>query len=99
MAQEKQAKSRAKKNTKIINAYKEAFSGPKGSMVLHDLMISTGFSETSFVPGDPYASAFKEGARSAVVRIIKTLNIDPEAFQRLLEDVSDSETEVLENEH
>ena len=83
----------------MINAYKDTFSGPKGTLVLYDLMTSTGFSETSFVPGDPYASAFKEGARSAVVRIMKTLNRDPEAFQKLLEDVSDNETEVLENEH
>ena len=75
-------------------AYKKVFCDEVGQEVLKDLMIATGYNATSFVAGDPYMSAFREGARSIVCRIIETIETDPEKSPKRVSEIID-ETEVL----
>lgn len=44
--------------------------GPAQERVLRDLYDFCGMFQTSFVAGDPYATAFQEGARAVVLRIL-----------------------------
>lgn len=73
--------NRQKKKNVIIYAYKRLFDTEDGKIVLKDLAKSCHFDTPTFDP-DPYQSAFQEGERHLFLRIIRTINADPE---RLLE--------------
>lgn len=66
---------RSIKKISDINAYKEVFGGEAGKTVLHDLMKSTYFLETTF-DANPQIAAFNEGRRSLVTHIMSILKID-----------------------
>lgn len=66
--------------------YQAAFATPEGQYVLRDLSRLGGLAGTTFVPGDPYASAFNEGMRNLVCVIHSTINVDPEiTVQKIVE--------------
>ncbi len=48
----------------ILAAYKDALGGPAGEVVLDDLAAAAHMGRTTHVAGDPYESAFREGARA-----------------------------------
>ncbi len=45
--------------------------GPGGESVLRDLYMEGGVMTTSFVPGDPYQTAFNEGTRAVAIHILE----------------------------
>jgi hypothetical protein len=52
----------------IASAYARLFGGETGMVVLEN-MVSKYQRRSSFVRGDPYETAFKEGARSVILHI------------------------------
>ena len=54
--------------------YAEVFSSEAGKRVLDDMCSRFGLAATSFVVGDPYQTAYREGMRYVVLSIIATLN-------------------------
>lgn len=74
------------KAAKVNKAYKRLFTSEDGETVLHDLMVSAGvISNLSYVQGDSHQTAFNEGRREIVNRIIETINIDPAKFRKMVE--------------
>lgn len=59
-------------------AYRRTFNTDDGQKVLDDLMKRFSFGATTFVSGDPYASAFNEGQRAAVLLITRMLSEEKE---------------------
>ena len=86
----------AKQSLIVNSAYKKVFADEDGKIVLHDLMRSTGYNSTTFEPC-PYRTAFNEGARSVVVRILQTIEVDPEAFQKMISDMEDESRSLLDD--
>lgn len=56
-------------------AYRRAFTGDAGRLVLADLGACCGEDVTSFVPGDPHQTAFREGKRAALLHIRSMLDL------------------------
>lgn len=70
-------------NDEKHKAYVHTFQSETGQDVLLDLFMVCHMNEvTTFVPGDPHMSAFKEGQRSVIMAIIKKCNLDISAFIR-----------------
>ena len=65
---------------KLIGIYKAVFSGPNGRLVLHDLMVSTGYFRSGYVQGDSHGTSYNEGRRSVILDIIQKLNIQDDSF-------------------
>lgn len=59
-------------------AYRRTFNTPDGQIVLDDLKRRFSFGATTFVSGDPHASAFNEGQRAAVLLIARMLSEEKE---------------------
>lgn len=55
-------------------AYRRAFNNDDGQRVLADLKSRFSFEASTFIPGDPHYSAFKEGQRDAVLLIVRMLS-------------------------
>jgi hypothetical protein len=58
-------------------AYTQVFSTPLGQEVLKDLMHFCKVYEPTYVPGDPETTAYNEGARRVVLRILSLMHKDP----------------------
>lgn len=56
-----------------MKIYKEVFNTPSGKKVLRDLMNVGHVLGQAHVPGDPHTSAFNEGQRRIVLRILSFL--------------------------
>lgn len=76
---------RQKKKNVIIYAYKRLFDSEDGKIVLKDLARSCRLDQSSF-SSDPYETAFNEGERHVVLRILKTIEADPEKLLQLIKD-------------
>jgi hypothetical protein len=81
---------KSRKMKEIILAYKRTFDSPDGKEVLKDLMKSCHM-VTSTMDKDPYETAFNEGARSVVLRIIKTCNTDIATLNKMIEHLEEEE--------
>ena len=57
----------------LSSLYKNVFSTPDGKKVLRDLMEFGGVMAQTHVPGDSHSSAFNEGQRRTVLRILSFL--------------------------
>lgn len=55
-------------------AYRRTFNTEDGQKVLADLKLRFSFEASTFIPGDPHYSAFKEGQRDAVLLIVRMLS-------------------------
>lgn len=55
---------------RLRQAYRDVFSGPTGMAVFDDLFHWCGGFSLSHVRGDPYETAFNEGMRNVLMRII-----------------------------
>ena len=73
-----------------ILAYRRCFDSEDGKLVLKDLFKSCHMM-TSTMDKDPYETAFNEGARSVVLRILKTTNTDMEALNKFIADMEQEE--------
>lgn len=74
----------------MIFAYQEVFGTEKGKLVLRDLMNTFHVFDSS-MSDTPEETAFKEGERSVVLRIFKTINIDPEQLDKLVKEGQSAE--------
>lgn len=79
-----------KKQVSRIRDYKQAFGTQAGIRVLQDLMQSHWMLRTSFVRNDPQLSAFQEGERNVVIRILSILKINPEQLQQHIEEIENN---------
>lgn len=83
-------KSRERKMVDSINRYKEVFHSENGRLILLDLLKSTNVIGTSFSP-DPYETAFNEGQKAVVLRILRTIETDPAQLLELINLAGQSE--------
>lgn len=63
--------------------YKMCFKTPQGERVLKDLLHFCKYRDTSFVAGDPNATAFNEGMRRVALRLIKFLNLSEDEITKI----------------
>lgn len=73
--------------------YKDVFETDKGQEVLRDLEVFCGYNRISHVPGDACTTAYNEGMRRVVLRIISFLKEDrkedlEELIQYDIEDIT-----------
>lgn len=85
------ARTRAQRIADTLLAYRRLFDSPEGKVVLYDLMKSCHVLQTVHTSGDPYETAYKEGERSVVLRILRTLRTNPEAIIKMMEDGENTE--------
>ena len=63
-----------KKIEDVKRSYRLVFnSDGDGDIVLADLKARLNYDQTTFVPGDPYQSAFLEGQRRAMLHIARMI--------------------------
>ena len=67
-----------KKEERRRTLYYELFNSPAGKEVLADLSRNYKILSTTFVEGDSHLSAFKEGARSVVMRLMQLARSSPQ---------------------
>ena len=77
---------RHKKQLDRIIQYKAVFGTEEGKKVLYDLMASHHVVSPVMVKGDSHDTAFKEGERNVVLRIMSILKIDPEELLQKIEE-------------
>ena len=66
-----------------IRAYKRVFESDDGKLVLKDLIASCHILTSTMDP-NPNEVMFNEGARSVVLRIMRTLKVDPAELEKIL---------------
>lgn len=66
-----------------IRSYKRVFESDDGKVVLHDLMRSCHIFNST-MDANPTEHAYREGERSVVLRILKTINIDPSKLEEAM---------------
>jgi len=76
-------------------AYKQTFNSPSGKKVLKDLMKSCNMLETTFEK-DKDTMLFNEGARSVVLRILRTIGTD---IDKLDQYIAEIELETKEEQY
>lgn len=67
----------------VVQAYKSTFNSQEGQLVLKDLMKACHFNSSTY-DKDPYETHFNEGARSVVLRILKTTNTNMDKLNEML---------------
>ncbi len=73
------------KYLETINLYKSVFNTNNGKKLLWDLMKVSGYTGTNF-DENPYKTAFNEGARSMVTRIINLTEMDASKVEVLIKE-------------
>jgi hypothetical protein len=76
------------RKAQAMSAYIDLFKSDLGQDVLKDLIKSTFFLNTTHVPGDPYTTAFNEGQRALVSRILRTANINYAKLTQMMEQIN-----------
>ena len=79
-----------KKMVDTINLYKKVFSSEEGRKVLVDMAKATNIHGTSF-DSDQLQMAFNEGQKAVVLRILRTIETDPEQLLQLIKQAGQSE--------
>jgi hypothetical protein len=79
-----------KKMKETVLAYKRFFDTEDGKKVMADLMKSCHIT-SSTMSSDPYETAFNEGARSVVLRILKTVNADMSQVEEMIKKMEEQE--------
>lgn len=70
-------------------AYKAVFSGVHGEKVIADLTKYCHHNTPTFVPNDPYSTAFAEGRRDVFNRILAQLDLTESQLSRIQETQND----------
>jgi hypothetical protein len=81
--------SQRKKARRVIDQtihYQSFFATADGEKVLFDLMRTHHVIGSTFSKGDPYETAFKEGERNVVLRILSILKTDVDALKKRIEE-------------
>lgn len=71
--------------SQLVTAYIETFQTPSGQIVLADILRRAHMFESTFVPGDPYTSAFREGERNLGLAIAAFAEKNYEDVKKLAE--------------
>ncbi len=87
MKEEAVAKGARRRISKALQ-YKQCFNSDVGKEVLKDLISFSGFISSNF-KSDPYETAFCEGQRNVVLRILKFLEEDVEMIRKRVREVND----------
>ena len=76
---------------RTAQAYREllAAENPMARLILADLAAYCRVGQTSFVPGDPYQTAFNEGARDALLHVAELAGLRPDDFPALIQEAQD----------
>ncbi|HMV57036.1 MAG TPA: hypothetical protein PKD38_07495 [Nitrospira sp.] len=74
------------KRDRVANAYRAVFETPEGEIVLTHLARHGFIFDTTFVQGDPQATALNEGSRRLVLSIMRMLNTDFNKLRQMMED-------------
>lgn len=61
---------------KVENAYRELFGSPTGQLVLSHLLHVCHAYESSYKPGDPHETTFREGERHIAMLILRLASVD-----------------------
>lgn len=69
-----------------IRAYKRVFESDDGKLVLSDL-IKVCHVFNTVMDANPVEMAYKEGERSVVLRILRTLKTNPAEMEKILNDL------------
>lgn len=80
-----QPKRRARKSVDNVISYQAVFSSTEGEKVLFDMMKTHHMLGSTFCK-DPYDSAFREGERAVVLRILTLLKTDVDRLAKNIED-------------
>lgn len=77
-----------KRAQKIAFAYYAVFdrANPHARSVLADLAFYCRFGKSSFVAGDPYQTAFNEGARDAYLHLLEMAGLPAEEITTIMEE-------------
>ena len=67
-------------NKEKANLYGSVFNNKHGNEVLNDLLNFSGFYADTFVPNDPYSTAYAAGQRRVLLRILSFLNKNKKEF-------------------
>ena len=86
-------RDRSKQQKVMLSYYRKVFTSTEGRKVLHDMMRTFHVMDTTFDP-DPRTHAFNEGERSVVVRLLKTINTDPEALEKAIKGKLEEDYEI-----
>lgn len=74
------AEQRAQQEAALVAAYREAFGGERGRMVLADILRRGGIAARGYNPGEPGdLMFFREGRRSLALEVVEMVNRDPDA--------------------
>jgi hypothetical protein len=71
--------------------WKAVFGSEMGRMVLRELLLECRLDGNSFVPGDPYGTAFNAGAEEVGRRVLRILREDPAEMMDKLEQERNNE--------
>ena len=84
---------REKEQAALHSKVRAVFNSPEGREVLVYLMKEFRVLDSTF-DSDPYIHAFNEGARSTIVRLMKTINTNPEQFNEIVKKQTEKEYEI-----
>lgn len=82
-------KGMRRKQRELIVAYQKLFETPDGEKVLRDLCKLGFIDRTTFAPDNQYETAFREGQRAMVLRIVQIINTDPAYLAELVKGQSE----------
>lgn len=85
-------KKREQKIAATLLVYKRLFETEDGKKVLTDLINSCHILGSSF-DENPYVTAYNEGARSVVTRILAKIKTDPDQLKKMIEQGNQGEEE------
>lgn len=73
--------------------YLKVFGTPEGKRVLHDMMKAGHMLAPSYVAGDPYGTALREGERKSVLRILGLLKTNITKLNELFKSMDEENQE------
>jgi len=73
---------------KLRDAYKKFFTSPEGKLVYESLRIKGGYDHPIIETTDTHLTAFRLGARSMVLHILKTANLTDEQIRDAAENIA-----------
>lgn len=85
----KAEKTQAVKRVNKAIAYKQVFSTDAGKLVLSDLMSAHFMLSNTHHGEKTHETAFNEGQRSVVIRILKFVQVDVTALRKYIEEIED----------
>tara|TARA_B100000214_G_C23644232_1_gene479850 strand:+ start:344 stop:604 length:261 start_codon:yes stop_codon:yes gene_type:complete len=80
-----------KDRARVHECYSSVFSSAEGQVVVNHLMRKFNVTSSSFIQGDPNATAFAEGQRHVVLSILKFISKDANDIANMIKGHIDDE--------